>query len=328
MQLDRLCEKALTAEHNCRHALAAVFYGRAAEEALRLHGALFVCTYLTLRRSNQLVLQWHLEGVTRNEKSALVAEARAHVSSTLPLIVRRVDDNTMLPGRGTAVELVFFKRLIQLKRVVVGVQPFSARELQLESLSLGYATAVATVRLVLRCTVGWAGVNADELQKAQEFALRVVDNMQQAAGSLAEYRLPAEVLLASFLQKIVDGAYPFIDAVFVAALRTKWTAAAMVQMCRARRLLDDSTERTKRVIEGNKAKLRADIAKYGLKERALPACGKREASVGEHVRCSACRSTWYCSAEHAALHWREHKPICRATAASQHAAAGDGAARE
>ena len=73
---------------------------------------------------------------------------------------------------------------------------------------------------------------------------------------------------------------------------------------------------------------RADEAKHGLKECALPSCGKREASVGQHKRCSACRSMWYCSAEQGALHWKEYKPTCRATTASQHAAAGDGAARK
>ena len=52
-----------------------------------------------------LLLQSTLEGVTPEERTALRTEGRALVS--LPLIVRRMDDNTMLPGRGTAVELAF-----------------------------------------------------------------------------------------------------------------------------------------------------------------------------------------------------------------------------
>ena len=43
------------------------------------------------------------------EWTALRAEAWALLSSSLPFIVRRMDDNTVLPGRGTAVELAFFK---------------------------------------------------------------------------------------------------------------------------------------------------------------------------------------------------------------------------
>ena len=101
----------------------------------------------------------------------------------------------------------------------------------------------------------------------------------------------------------------------------------MVQMLRARDLLDNRKE-LEDMVKGDKACRRADIEKHGLKHCALPSCDKREVSVGQHKRCSACRSVCYCSAEHGALHWKEHKPICRATTAAQQAAAGKGAARE
>ena len=56
-QLDKLCEKALTAASSGRHALADAFYQRAAEEVLRLHGETFVCKYLTLERAGSLCYQ-------------------------------------------------------------------------------------------------------------------------------------------------------------------------------------------------------------------------------------------------------------------------------
>ena len=114
-QLDRLCEKALTADVTGRYALAAAFFRRAADEALRLHGDTFVCTYLTLQRAASLRCQSSLEGVTQDEQAALNNEARELASSCLPLIVGRMDANTMLPGRGTAVELAFFKRFESTK---------------------------------------------------------------------------------------------------------------------------------------------------------------------------------------------------------------------
>ena len=55
-QLDKLVETALTADKSHRHAL----YGRAAEEALRLNGETFVCTYLTLKRADSLLDQSQL----------------------------------------------------------------------------------------------------------------------------------------------------------------------------------------------------------------------------------------------------------------------------
>ena len=148
-QLDRLCEKALTADKSIRYALAAGFFRRAVDEALRLHEDTFVCTYLTLQRAMSLRCQAQLDGVTKQEKAALCAEAWALVSSCLPLIARRMDANTMLPGRGTAVELAFFKRFLATKHSAYDVPPLSTRALQLVGLSLGYATAVLAADLLI-----------------------------------------------------------------------------------------------------------------------------------------------------------------------------------
>ena len=147
-QLDKLCEKALTASSSGRHALTSSFFRRAAEEALRLHGETFVCTYLTLHRALSLGRQSEHEGVTK-DKAALDDEAWALASGCLPLIVRRMDDNTMLPGRGTAVELAFFKRFTATRDTMLGDPPASSRELQLVGLSLGYATALRAAHLLL-----------------------------------------------------------------------------------------------------------------------------------------------------------------------------------
>ena len=130
-KLDKLCEKALTAASSGRYTLSAAFYRRAAEEALRLHGETFVCTYLTLQRALSLCVQSQLEGCPQNEKVALCNEAWALASSCVPLIVRRMDDNTMLPGRGTAVELAFFKRFMATKHTAFNNPPLSPRQLQL-----------------------------------------------------------------------------------------------------------------------------------------------------------------------------------------------------
>ena len=330
-QLDKLCEKAMSATKSSRHALAAALYGRAAEEALRLNGETFVCTYLTLQHSDQLLSQSDLEG-TADEKAALfVAKAWALVSSSLPLIVRRMDDNTMLPGRGMAVELAFNKRYCQLARAVYALQPHTARELQLEGLSLGYATALKAAGMVLGCVSRIPGLNADKVHEAQAFVLRVMDSMQPAARSLGDYMLSQEATLASYLQTALSGTFfLLLNPAFITSLRAKWASAEMVQLRRARGLLvtKEIDEAAQKIMAEKKTSRLADVAKHGLKECALPSCGKLEASVGQHKRCSACRSVWYCSAEHRALHWKEHKPVCRATAASQHAAAGDGAARE
>ena len=138
------------------------------------------------------------------------------------------------------------------------------------------------------------------------------------------FTLGEEVTHASKVQQALSGAYP---TAFIASLRTKWTAAAMVQMRRTRDLLD-APETIQKVIKDNSTRWRADVAQHGLKHCALPSCDKREVCVRQFGSCSRCRSEWYCSAEHGVLHWNEHKPICRATTAAQQAAAdaGTGAA--
>ena len=173
--LDKLCEKALTADSSGRYALAAAFYRYTAEEALRLHGETFVCTFLTLERAGSLAFQSQLEGVTEDEKATLRAEAWALASSCMPLLVRRMDDNTMLPGRGTAVELAFFKRFTATRDTTLGVPSLSARNLQLVGLSLGYVIALSAATLLLHML----GVRRDG--DAQSFVLRVVDWMLPAA---------------------------------------------------------------------------------------------------------------------------------------------------
>ena len=63
-------EKALTADTSGRYVLAAAFFRHAANEALRLHGETFVCTFLTLERAASLCCQAQLEGVTTDEEAA------------------------------------------------------------------------------------------------------------------------------------------------------------------------------------------------------------------------------------------------------------------
>ena len=212
-QLDKLCEKALTASSSGRHVLAAAFYRYAAEEALNLHGETFVCTYLTLRRALSLGQQAELEGVTKDEKVALFNEEWALTFGCLQLIVRRMDDNMMLPGRGTAVELAFFKRFTATRDAAFGHPPASSRELQLVGLSLGFETAIrAATRLLALCIQGDV--------EAEAFVLRVMDCMLPAARSLTEITLGDELRFADTIQNALSGA-SIHNATFVASIRSK-----------------------------------------------------------------------------------------------------------
>ena len=219
-------------------------------------------TFLTLQRALSLLCQAQPEGVKEDEEVALRDEAGALASSCLPLIVRRMDANTMLPGRGTAVEMAFSKRFEETKIVTFNAPPVSTRTLQLVGLCLGYATAVLAADVLL--------------------SLRVVDCMLPAGRSMADIAIADEVGFACKIHQVLSGAFPTYDATFIASLRTKWTDAAMAQMRSARGLLDAS-ETEQKFIEDSKTRLRADVAQHGLKRCALPSCDKPEVSVQQFI---------------------------------------------
>ena len=313
-QLDRLVEKALIAGKSCRHALAASFHGRAADEALLLHGETFVNLYLTLQRAGSLLEQACLEGVT-HKKAARIAKATALTTSCLPLLIRRMDENTMLPGRGTAVELAFVKRFTATKYATSGAPPLSTRDLQLVGLSLGYATAIKAADFLL------CSLRHDTEEEA--FVLRVVDCILPAARSLADFCPGEEIHFASTMQRVLS------DALFASTRRLSPRSVKngrLRRWCRCTGNVACWMHQSRSKKWSKKAKRAgADVAEHGLKHCALPSCDKREASVQQFKCCSACRSVSYCSEEHGVLHWKEHMPICRATMAAQQAAADAGA---
>ena len=109
--------------------------------------------------------------------------------------------------------------------------------------------------------------------------------MLPATRSLGDIVSGEEVSFASKIQQVLSagGDFPLCYKAFVASLRKKWTAAAMVQMRRERQLLDAS-EKTQKTLEDEKASWRADVAEFGLKRCALPSCDKLEASVQQYCR--------------------------------------------
>ena len=100
----------------------------------------------------------------------------------------------MLPGRGTAVELAFYKRYMVAKHAVFGERPLSSRGLQLVGLSLGYATALSAADQLL----GLLCVRPDV--EVQAFVLRVVDCMLPAGRSLTGVTLREKLSFAATLQ--------------------------------------------------------------------------------------------------------------------------------
>ena len=114
------------------------------------------------------------------------------MSSVVPLILRRMDANTMLPGRGTELELAFYKLFMMMKHAAMRAPPPSTRELQLVGLCFGYSSAVCCADLLLN----FAKVRHDA--SGQAFVLRVIDCMLLAARSMHDVTLFDEDIFESF----------------------------------------------------------------------------------------------------------------------------------
>ena len=123
------------------------------------------------------------------------------------------------------------------------------------------------------------------------------------------------------------------EPAFHAAVLRKWRSNAVRSVLQAHGVLQTGIAKAAQSHAEFEARHRADIAKHGLRDCALPSCFKTEKTVKEFAECSGCRSVVYCCLEHQALDWRAHKRACRekeaARLAAQEAAAeetGAGAA--
>ena len=94
----------------------------------------------------------------------------------------------------------------------------------------------------------------------------------------------------------------------------------MSSVLRARGVLQTGVAKYEEMNAEFDARQRADVAKHGLRNCALPSCTKTEKTVKEFAGCTGCRSVVYCCLEHQALDWRAHKKACREKEAARLAA--------
>ena len=175
--LDRLVQRAISADMSIRSSFAASLWKRAAAVATALHGAeTFAAAYCTLKQAFSLCGQSGVE-VSPVDKAALKAEAWALVSSVLPLLSTRMEDNTLLPGRCTREEVEFFKRFRLATHAANNAPPPPARGLQVHGFGVGYAVTLNAAVLLLR-----QFVHDPHLPPAAlVFVLRAVDMVRAAA---------------------------------------------------------------------------------------------------------------------------------------------------
>ena len=110
------------------------------------------------------------------------------------------------------------------------------------------------------------------------------------------------------------------EPIFCAAVLRKWRSNAVSSVLRARGVLQTGIAKAEQSRAEFEARQRADIAKHGLRDCALPSCSKTEKTVKEFSLCAGCRAQVYCCLEHQALDWKAHKKACKEKEAARLAA--------
>ena len=347
-ELNRLTRRAVFAEISCRDSLAASLYGRAeraeaAAEAQRGEVDSLVLAHLRICRAYSLS---HLEQAD-GDAVTLRLEAWALVKSVADVVERRARSGTLvrlpeasldslrpssdlssapvdaipsqMPGCVREEEAAFYWEYKDAVRDATGKPLLSVRFLVAARDFIGVGVLLAAARAVLYRMFNSPALSASEQRKAEAAVLGAVDTMLRASCFLPHDHLSEEEDFVDAIERVLGEEGPRNHPSFRSALRAKTgPSTPFHRMLVARGLTNAlaSADASRRVFEANR---RADVAAHGLRRCAFPFCDKREATVMQFKFCAACRSEWYCSEEHGALHWKAHRPVCRETTAAKQA---------
>ena len=311
----KLVDKRVIAGVLCREARHAELSGQAAVQAEALFGddSLVVASlrYNECCSLNNLACE-----ATGAEQDLLLHQSLAALLLVIPLLLRRLENNTLLPGTLRKEELTYeVHGLAAVKKAMNDPLPPPA-VLRAWASTMGYTTLMLAVARSLDLLLRPVGLQ-NERKLVESFVLQGLDVIPRTAGIPADLINGEENLVTVIAKHLSPQRH---GPAFYAAVLRKWQSDAVSNVLCARGMLQTGIAKC----EQDRAKFigrqRADIAKHGLRNCALPSCSKTEKTVKEFAGCSGCRSVVYCCLEHQALDWRAHKKACREIEAARRAA--------
>ena len=301
----KLVDKTNVAAALCRYARNAELASQASQTAEALFGDDSL-VLADLRGSESSALTNLSNKASGGEQWDLRQRAWAVLVSLVELLVRRLADNTILPGTIREEKLDFAVRQQCTVEKTQGNPNPSPAGLHALAPTFGYNTLIGAMGMSLNLSQlpYWL---AEQKRMVESFVLQGLDVIPQTAG-MPEDVVPHEVDLTSFVETMSQRNF---DPTFYAAVLRKWQSNAVSSVLRARGVLQTGVSEYEQVRSEFDVRQRANIAKHGLRDCALPSCSKTEKTVKEFAGCSGCRSVVYCCLEHQALDWRAHKKACR-----------------
>ena len=218
-------------------------------------------------------------------------------------------------GTCRAEEEAFYRRWLEATTRVNKRPPPSIQDLDVLSPAVGYALQVSVATLFFDTFLGLSvlePVAAYAPRRVEEFVLSTVDAMLDIVKAAPRYKFVEE---SRFVWVIEEELADPLRSAFNTTLRARWPATPSQVMLRSRGLFNAAAVATAE-LEKKKVLRTADIAAHGLHPCGLLSCDQREVSVKQFKYCGDCEEEWYCCAEQQVLHWKDHKPICRARTAA------------
>jgi hypothetical protein len=224
-------------------------------------------------------------------------------------LLRRKEAGTLLPGtcapHEEAWELAYLTHGVKL---CADDDPLRTM-LPTLAQRVDYNTYLSGARLaLLRVMTRTAGA---ELRADLAFVCDALDMLTQQRP-LNAVRADAETNLVQTLQSSLDGGFlSDTDDIGGAQLLAAWGRVERSGVLQARNITQAvavSTRNDERVT----SMAATAVAAKGLRHCALGSCGARELHASHFKLCGACKTVVYCSREHQAAHWRQHKAACKA----------------
>ena len=306
---DKLVDKKVIAGHFVREARDAELSAQAAVHAEALFGDdSLVVASLRLGECESLANMRNIAGKESGaECEALLTQSWAVLVSVIPLLLRRVEADTLLPGTVREEELDYEAHVqtVLFKAVNEPIPP---------SDSMRVAVCAMGYNILLRAMCRSLALLSEPLLPAaqkrvvESFVLQGLDVIPQTAGIPANW-IAGEDRLVAIIEE--EKYRRLLEPTFCVALLRKWRSEAVSSVLRARGVLQTGIPACQQNDAAFEARQRVDMAKHGLRDCALPSCSKTEKTVKEFAHCSGCRSVVYCCAEHQGLDWTKHKKACR-----------------
>ena len=307
----KLVDKKVIAGVLCRHARVVELAAEAATQAEALFGdnSLVVAKLRTDGNISLSNIGCHASGA---EREAFARHSWALLLSKIAILLRRLESDTLMPGtiREEELDYAVHEKAAIFKAQDMPVPPPAV--LRILASKMGYNTLLAAVFTGLNLlTFPWWP--ATQRRSVDSFVLQGLDVIPRTAG--IEHTIAGEDHVVAMIEGRMNPRQ--YDPAFCAAVLRKWRSDAVSSVLRARGALQTGIATSEQNNVECYARMRADIAKHGLRDCALPSCSKTEKTVKEFAGCSGCRTVVYCCLEHQALDWRAHKKACREVEAAR-----------